>query len=141
MNWDENTIREWNQLGFYYEYDKDIKQWRFLGSKVGLERFAVSIKSFSEDIVNSNISEHVHYGPYNYLKVMTWGEPCVTQDYIGGTQNDLLKLSHILTDKLALYSIGQAFVIKEEYSMTSTSSLLFIIMSDDFTPSFIEFNT
>ncbi len=71
---------------------------------------------------------------------MTWQEPTITENYIGGTLNDLLKLSDIITHKLNAAKVGQTFKIMDEYSKKSTSALLFIIMADDFVPSSIEFN-
>jgi hypothetical protein len=140
MNFDEQTVKEWNQLGFYYEYDKDLKQWRFLGSKIGLLNLSIFIKSYAANLLNKEVSEHTHIGPYSYLKIMTWQEPTITDNYIGGTLNDLLKLGDIITEKVSAAKAGQVFKIKDEYSQKSTSTLLFMVMADDFAPSSIEFD-
>jgi hypothetical protein len=141
MNLDKQTIKEWDDLRFYYEYDKELKQWRFLGDKEGLLNLPALIKSYAYSLLNKEVSEHTHIGPYSYLKIMTWQEPTITENYIGGTLNDLLKLSDIITHKLNAAKVGQTFKIMDEYSKKSTSALLFIIMADDFVPSSIEFNT
>jgi hypothetical protein len=140
MNLDEQTIKEWNELRFYYENDKDLKQWRFLGSKAGLLNLPTLIKAYADNLLNEEISEHTHIGPYSYLKIMTWQEPIITDSYIGGTLNNLLELSNIIVDKLNTVKVGQTFKIMDAYSEKSTFTLLFIIMADDFIPSSIEFN-
>jgi hypothetical protein len=140
MDWDKQTVDEWNLLGFYYEYDDSLKQWRFFGSKNGLYKLSSLIKAYADESSNEDISEHKHIGPYNYLKIMTWDEPTVTDKYIAGSLPDLLQLSEIINDKVNSVSVGQAVKILAEYSLNSTATLLFIIMSDDFIPSSIEFN-
>jgi len=140
MNLDEQTIKKWNELEFYYENDKDLKQWRFLGSKSGLLNLPTLIKAFGDNPLNKEISEHTHIGPYNYLKIMTWHEPIITGSYLGGTLNDLMKLSDIIIDKLNPAKVGQIIKITDGYSPKSTFALLFIIMADDFIPSSIEFD-
>jgi hypothetical protein len=140
MDWDKQTIDEWNLLGFYYEYDESLKQWRFFGSKHGLYKLSALIKDYAGESSNEDISEHKHIGPYNYLKIMTWNEPIVTDKYIAGSLQELLGLSTIMDDKISSVKIGQIVKILAEYSSKSTATLLFIIMSDDFIPSSIEFS-
>jgi hypothetical protein len=140
MNWDKQIFDEWNLLGFYYEYDENLKQWRFFGSKQGLYKLSALIKTYTNESANENISDHRHIGPYNYLKIMTWNEPIVTDKYIAGSLQDLLEFSTMLYAKINLASAGQIVKISAEYSSKSTTTLLFIIMSDDFLPSSIEFN-
>ena len=66
---DNQTKIEWNELGFYYEFDNAFNQWRFFGSKHGLEKLSERIYEYAQKPGNLGISEHMHIGPYNYLKV------------------------------------------------------------------------
>jgi hypothetical protein len=139
MNLDKQTIEEWDKLGFYYEYEDGFKQWRFFGSKIGLQKFSVLIKSYASNLSNDAISEHTHIGPYNYLKIMTWHEPVITKEWIAGPLKDLLRLSELISNKISSVEIGSIFKISDEYSVNNTSILLFVVVADDFKPSSIEF--
>jgi hypothetical protein len=139
MNLDNQTIAEWNELGFYYEYDNSFKQWRFFGSKKGIYKFSDLIKSYSSKLSNDAISEHIHLGPYYYLKIMTWNEPMVSKNSIAGSLSDLARLSKLISDRTSSTEIGNIFIISTDYSITSTATMLFVIMSDSFIPASIEF--
>ena len=139
MDWDKQTIDEWNELGFYYEYDDGFRQWRFFGSKAGLHRLPELINAFGCNPANEGISEHKHLGPYNYLKIMSWHEPIITDKHVAGSLKDLLTLSKLLDNKINAANVGQVLKISSEYSTKSSATLLFIIMSDGFIPSSIEF--
>lgn len=73
---EKEIFEEWRQLGFYYELYKngDVYQWRFFGSKSGFQRFSSLLHTYADDPVNVNLSEHEHFGPYYYLKIMTSGK-------------------------------------------------------------------
>ena len=94
-------IDEWRQLGFYYDRDDrlDVNQWRFFGSKKGLHNFVSLLDKYTSNPSNDTLSEHDHFGPYSYLKIMTWDKPTITADCIAGTIQDLKILSRRLTKK------------------------------------------
>ena len=139
MDWDLQTIDDWRQLGYYYEYDKDFKQWRLYGSKDGLRSFVNQIDYYVNDPANTGISEHMHLGPYNYLKILTWHNAVISEKYIGGTLSELKMLKVLIDEKLTRYQAGEIFKIGSDYSPDSSVSMLFIIMADNFDPSIIEF--
>jgi hypothetical protein len=139
MNWDEKYTDEWNKLGFYYEYEDYIKQWRIFGSKTGIQKFCEILESYATDVDNLPVSEHIHLGPHSYLKIMTWHERLISENAIAGTLDDLLVLSKMIREKLNTYGAGEVMKVFKEYAEASTSSLLFIIMPDNFRPSSIEF--
>jgi hypothetical protein len=140
MNWDQKTIKEWNELGFYYEYNDSFEQWRIFSSISGVQKFCEILKAYAKNLKKEPISEHSHVGPYNYLKIMTWHEPIITKQYIGGSLKDLMALTNIIAEKLNLTKVGEIMIIYKEYSQQSTSPLIFIIMSENFKPSSIEFS-
>lgn len=140
IDWDKQSIDEWNGLGFYYEYHDYLKQWRIYGSKSGLRRLPEILISYSNDPANNEISEHAHLGPYNYLKILTWNEPVITEKYIGGSLSDLVVLSEIISHKIESTSVGQIFKVSNEYSGKNTASIVFLVMADGFKPSSIEFS-
>lgn len=49
MDWDKRTLKEWDNLGFYYEYDESLNQWRFFGSKSGLLKLSELIFTFASN--------------------------------------------------------------------------------------------
>jgi hypothetical protein len=84
----EVTRQEWSELGFFYDYDKAGSRWQLIGSQLGLLRFVEILDSYVADPKNERLSEHEHYGPYWFLKLMTWGEAEISESAICGTLLD-----------------------------------------------------
>lgn len=133
---DQLMVDEWRELGFYYDRDDrmDVNQWRFYGSKQGLQKFVALLEKYTDNPHNDTLSEHDHYGPYAYLKIMTWDKPTITESYIAGTIQDLKQLSIIIAKKLNKAEPGQAFNIDKDYGVDNTVTAKFFVMSDDFDP-------
>ena len=133
---DQMTIDEWRQLGFYYDRDDrlEVNQWRFFGSKKGLQNFVVLLDKYTNNPVNGTLSAHDHYGPYSYLKIMTWNKPTITQDYIAGTIQDLKILKNIISEKLNNILPGQTFDIDNDFGQDNTVTAKFFVMADNFDP-------
>ncbi|MDE1191851.1 MAG: hypothetical protein PW786_06915 [Arachidicoccus sp.] len=133
---DKMMIDEWRQLGFYYDRDDriDINQCRFYGSKKGLQNFVSLLDKYINNPANDTLSEHEHYGPYSYLKVMTWNKPTITADYIAGTIQDLKKLKNLISEKLQKTEAGQTFNIEKDYGQDNTITVKFFVMADNFDP-------
>lgn len=127
------TRREWRALGFFYDCDEDSSRWRLVGSKSGLLKFAEILDSYATDAHNNAISEHDHYGPYFYLKLMTWHEPEITNSAICGTLADFHRLARIVREKLSSSMEGSQFAIAEEYAAGS-GSIDFEVREDGFDP-------
>lgn len=128
------TMKEWRELGFYYDQD-DKNQWRIIGSKNGLLNFSKILDEYIVNPKNKNISEHEHYGPYSYLKIMTWNEPIIKEDVVGGTLSDLNRLSKLIKMKLKTLEAPADFVIDKDYCDRAQWKIKFIIKKDDFDPS------
>jgi hypothetical protein len=133
---DKLMIDKWRELGFYYDRDDrmEVNQWRFYGSKQGLQNFADLLDKYTTNPNSSTLSEHNHYGPYSYLKIMTWDKPTITESYIAGTIQDLKELRDIIADKLNEAQPGQTFSIDEDYGVDNTMTAKFFLMADDFDP-------
>ena len=137
-NWDALYIQEWRELGFYYSRDSDLKQWWLIGSKIGLSNFISAIKSYAQNLNNTSISEHIHLGPHQYLKIITLDKPEINSDHIGGSLTDLLKLSNLIEQKLAVTNVGSIFTIGSEYALINDYTIKFFVMDKNFDPSQIE---
>jgi hypothetical protein len=133
---DQMMINEWRQLGFYYDRDDrlDVNQLRFFGSKKGLQNFVSLLDKYTKNPVNDTLSEHDHYGPYSYLKIMTLDKPTITADYIAGTIQDLKFLKNLIFEKLDKTEPGQTFNIEKDYGQDNTISAKFFVMADNFDP-------
>jgi len=81
----EATRFEWRELGFYYDQDQGGKSWCLVGSRSGLRKFAKLQREYADDLARSSASEHEHYGPYMYLKVMTLHSSGTDENSIHGT--------------------------------------------------------
>ena len=128
----EQTKDEWRELGFFYHYEESNSCWNFVGSRQGLLKFCNILINYAADERNAPLSEHEHYGPYLYLKLITWNKAEITAHAIFGTLGDFEKLSKLIKQKLENAIIGDNFVIDEEYSQNNEAKLLFEIKEDDF---------
>lgn len=133
---DKMIIDEWNQLGFYYDFDDriSVNQWRIYGSISGLNKFAQFLFDYANNEANRQLSEHDHLGPYSYLKIMTSDKATLTEDYFTGTIDDIKCLSELISKKLSVKKAGQTFNIEKEYGVDNTVSVKFFIMDDSFEP-------
>ena len=133
---DQMMIDEWRQLGFYYDRDDrlDVNQWRFFGSKKGLHNFVSLLDKYTSNPSNDTLSEHDHFGPYSYLKIMTWDKPTITADCIAGTIQDLKILRNIISEKLDKTETGQTFNVDKDYGQDNTITVKFFVMADNFDP-------
>ncbi len=131
---DEMLKREWRQLGFYYDTDDQSKEWRIFGDKKGITNLAKILTDYCHKMENSQISEHIHLGPYSYLKIMTWNKPFVNTEVIAGTIEDLRKLSRLVLERLALANPGDTFSIDKEYSDENEAKIIVKVMNDNFNP-------
>jgi hypothetical protein len=133
---DQLMIDEWRELGFYYDRDDrmDVNQWRFYGSKQGLQKFVSLLNDYTANSRNDALSEHDHYGPYGYLKIMTSDEQRITERHIEGTIQDFKRLRDIIAEKLSNAQPGQTFTIDKDYGVDNTVTAKFFVMADDFDP-------
>ena len=139
---DQQIKDEWRELGFYYDLEKsaDRNEWKFYGSKHGLQNFVKILEDYTNKSANNFLSEHNHYGPYNYLKIMTWDKPIITENYIAGTIKDLKVFKSIIANKLENIQAGQSFMIDKEYGKGNTATAKFFVMENDFDPVSIDEN-
>ena len=130
----ELTRLDWRQLGFYYSFEKNDSCWYLTGSREGLLKFPALLIAFAEDPRNAAISEHDHYGPYMYLKLVTWDAPHITNDAIYGTLSDLTRLAKILDRGIRDAIAGDKFVVDEEFAPGCDAKIEIEIRPDGFDP-------
>ncbi len=133
---DQRIKDEWRKLGFYYDREESANksEWKFYGSKQGLYNFVKLLEDYTNNSNNDFLSEHIHYGPYSYLKIMTWDKAVITENYIAGTIKDLKNFKNVIADKLEKVQAEQNFKIDKEYGIDNTATAEFFIMKDDFDP-------
>jgi hypothetical protein len=85
----ERTRAEWRELGFFYDLNHNSKEWLLMGSRAGLLRFSELLRAYATNPHREGTSEHDHYGPYMYLKVMTWPHAGIDANTIHGSLEDL----------------------------------------------------
>lgn len=128
------TADEWWQLGFFYEVVEAEKTWRFVGSRRGLLSFPRLLREYAAKPKNSEISEHQHFGPYWYLKVITWNEPLITARGIRGSLARLANLADLIEERVSAMNAGEIASLGPDYSPQSEFTLRFEVMEDDFDP-------
>lgn len=130
----EITRREWRQLGFHYNRNEAAKEWILTGSRSGLLRLRHLLLEYCEDPRNALESEHEHYGPYLYFKIMTWREAGIDRDGIYGTRDDLRRLALLIEKRIARADPGTDVLISDDYA-PSDYRLRFSVREDGFDPS------
>jgi hypothetical protein len=131
---DEQTREDWRDLGFFYDVDDEKSTWRLVGSKEGLGRFCEILHNYANDQRFVGLSEHEHYGPYWYLKLVTWTSPEITTRSIAGTMSDFKRLSGLIREKLSTSSAGTKIVIDSEYSSENEAQIVLEVREDGFDP-------
>lgn len=127
-------IEEWRELGFYYLLDSSLKRWLIRGDRQGLAKWAEALRAYSQDARNEMMCEHEHYGPYFYLKVMTWDAPLITEKGWWGTLDDINRLADMIDENLADKSKTR-FEISSEYSPKADYVIHFEVEPDGWDPS------
>lgn len=128
------TKEDWRKLGFYYERDDEKNKWVFIGSKYGLEDFCIILDNYSTNTKNTQVGEHAHFGPYEYLKIMTSTSFKVTADSICGHLNDLKRLSVRLKKEIEDSEIGAIKLLESDFFQVSEYRLELRIMEYGYDP-------
>ena len=135
----EAMRREWRELGFYYELDDAQRQWRILGSPAGLRELARLIREYAEDPIHAGISEHMHLGPYWYLKIGTWHHPTITDHWIAGPLERLAALADEIDRRAAAISAPAAIHLRERFAPDSPYELTLEVHPDGFDPPAVDY--
>jgi hypothetical protein len=130
----EATRREWCELGFFYERDDENKVWRLVASRSGLLLFRDALLLYAADPSNDFGSEHKHYGPYSYLKVMTWASAGIGRHSIHGSLSDLVRLATLIESKLSTSGPDSTIIIRDEFASNSAYALGLVLREDGFDP-------
>jgi len=129
------TQEEWRQLGYYYERDDANKKWVIVASPFGIKLFVNQLLAYANNEKNRSKSQHEHWGPYSYLKIMTLDEPGIDEHSIHGSLLDLKKLANIIKENLHDDLINKSLKIKDEYSKNCRYALEIMIKDYGFDPS------
>jgi hypothetical protein len=121
-------------LGFFYDRLDAPKEWLVVGSRSGLLRFASLLRAYAVDPRIVAKSEHQHYGPYLYLKVMTWPDAGIDAQAIRGSLKELTALALLIEAEVARLSPGARSRIRETFSPASEYALVLEMREDTFDP-------
>lgn len=130
----EDTRREWRELGFHYERDDEAREWRLTGSRDGLLEFRDLLLAYAGNPRNDLDSEHEHYGPYSYLEVMTWPDPGLDNHSIHGSLADLARLASLIEAKVSAADAGDRIVIGDEFAAGCPYQIVLRVREDGFDP-------
>jgi hypothetical protein len=130
----EATTREWRELGFFYERDDENRIWRLIASRSGLVQFCDALRLYAAEPSNGFDSEHKHYGPYSYLKVMTWPSAGIDRHSIHGSLSDLVRLATLIESKLSTSRPDSTIIIRDEFASNSAYALGLVLREDGFDP-------
>lgn len=131
----KETIEDWRELGFFYEYDKEKNLWLLVGSRNGLLNLSKLLKNYASKMNNNQLGEHEHLFPYSYLTIVTSEKPQITDYGIFGSLSDLLNLADIISEKLKDSNVGDLIQVGDEYSKDTETQLFLQVKEEDFDPS------
>ena len=130
----EETRREWRELGFFYDRDDPCTTWLIRGSQRGLLAFGHVLREYSNDPQRQQLAEHDHFGPYMYLKIGTWSAPAISKDWIAGTLEDLKRLSDLVEERVLKAKVGDQLSFRNAYAPNASYELTLEMCEDDFDP-------
>jgi hypothetical protein len=99
-----------------------------------VKKLCALVRNYAADPRHAQVSEHNHYGPYMYLKIMTWTEPMIAENAIAGRPADLARLADLTESRLAASAPGDSFTIGREYAPDDEYVLDVRVEQDDFDP-------
>jgi hypothetical protein len=128
------TRREWRELGFFYDRDDAVREWRLRGSKAGLRHFSDALQAYAVDPRNEALSEHEHFGPYRYLEIGTWTTPEITKHWIAGPLSEIHQLGLTVQTQIDAASIGDCIRLRASFAPLSPYELVLEVQADSFDP-------
>jgi hypothetical protein len=129
---------QWRELGIYYERNDALQEWWLIGCRAGLLAFTRQLTNYTDDPRNELPSEHEHFGPYGYLKVMTWPTPGIDADSIHGSVGDLRRLTAIIAENVKTMRTGEILKIRTQYAPDAEYTIVLDLRPDDFDPASLD---
>ncbi len=126
---------DWRALEFYYTRDDAAREWRLVGSRDGLRNFSRILTRYADNPRNDLKSEHDHFGPYMYLKIMTWPDAGIGENAIHGTLADLRRLAAIVDDSIAAMQVGETARIQSQFVPDAEYAIILDAREDETDPS------
>jgi hypothetical protein len=130
----ERTQSEWRELGFFYERNDEVKEWRLQGSKTGLKRFAAAMRAYAGNPKNELVSEHEHFGPYMYLELGTWQNSEITDHWIAGPLKEIAALAETVDMQLDSASVGDCIFLRAAFAPSSPYEVVLEVRDSKFDP-------
>lgn len=130
----ERTQREWRELGFFYDRNDEVQEWRLQGTKTGLKRFTTAMRLYAENQKNELLSEHEHFGPYMYLELGTWRKSEITEHWIAGPLKEIAALADTVEERLDSASVGDCIFLRPVFAPSSPYEFVLEVCEDTFDP-------
>jgi hypothetical protein len=128
---------EWRALGFFCDRDEAAKEWRFIGSRAGLLRFAELLNGLVSDPSSTSTSS---FGPYVFFEARVSSRSEISSWYICGPRRALKRLAVMIEQRIADLEEGQATRIREEFAVKGDYALVLELRADGFDPASLDKN-
>lgn len=130
----ESTRREWRELGFYYDRDDNRRAWRIVGSLQGLQKFSRAVREYAINPKNVASSKHDHFGPYWYLTIGTSPEEVITDHWIAGPLESLVKFANHLDSEIERANVGDQISVGAKFAPHADYDIILELCDSDFDP-------
>lgn len=132
----EITSKEWQELGFFYISNEELKCWDIYGSRSGLGKLVSMLNQFS--LRKEPYGEHQHIGPHYYLTFTSAPSPVIDRKGIWGRAEDFKKLADLVGHKLSSSKIDDQLNIKEEFNEAAEFCLSLHVKDETFNPASLD---
>jgi len=126
-------LDDWNELGFFYSFNKKENAAEIIASKLGILRFCEILEFEYPEIAVFEFGNHDHIGPFMHLVLHYEDYARFNNLSITGSLNDFTKLSNLIRNKLEKQDVSE-IKIDKEYSLTNKNKLIIKVKDDDFEP-------
>ena len=130
----ESTRRAWRELGFFCGRDKAAKEWRIVGSVMGLKKFASEIRKYASNPANDRMSEYTHFGPAMNLELGTYQQAEINEQWIGGSLIQLRQLAALIDQSVQANMVGRCVALRSNFSPMAPYELILDVREDAFDP-------
>lgn len=128
----EKVREAWKDAGFACWFDSIASCWRIAGSREGLQRFCLELRSYARTAPRRRRGRG--HGPYPFINQGTRERPLISRAGIFGTPDDLIRLAHIIERDLPRSVPGEKQLIEWQYGENNTAKLVIEVREDDFDP-------
>ena len=129
-----STVRQWRELGFWYDVTEEPPCWTLRGSVKGLRGLGRELRKFADKTAVEPTWDHEHLGPFSYLEIGIQRAPKITLHWVQGTEAELRQLADAIDQRLDAAVPGDAIWLDDFYGCDNTARMQVLVEPEGFDP-------